>query len=195
MKDVRNRRSWDDTFVDALCELPETFTFCGMFAHVITFNAYRRMLAIDALRRLGVKAESFGCPSDTSRVWRVQTSECSDCRDPPVARCRGSPSVYSPAFRRRIDLRKVNQARGEIPKFSPDLNHRRFVLRANRNLHSSIFVDHGCAYFEALVLKNLDSSIVADTRHPLSFASPSGMRHTEVRLNLLGLEGCNLVSN
>jgi AraC family transcriptional regulator len=61
---VRNRSGWDDTFVDALCEPPETFTFGGMFAHVITFNAYRRMLAMDALRRLGVKVEGFGCPSE-----------------------------------------------------------------------------------------------------------------------------------
>jgi len=62
--DVRNRSAWDDTFVDALCEPPETFTFGGMFAHVITFNAYRRMLALDALRRLGVKVEGFGCPME-----------------------------------------------------------------------------------------------------------------------------------
>ena len=62
--DVRNRSAWDDTFVDALCEPPETFTFGGMFAHVITFNAYRRMLAMDALRRLGVKVEGFGCPME-----------------------------------------------------------------------------------------------------------------------------------
>jgi hypothetical protein len=64
MTDVRDRRAWDDTFVDALCEPPETFTFGGMFAHVITFNAYRRMLALDALRSLGVKVEGFGCPSE-----------------------------------------------------------------------------------------------------------------------------------
>ena len=63
-KDVRNRSAWDDTFVDALCEPPETFTFGATFAHVITFNAYRRMLAMDALRRLGVKVEGFGCPSE-----------------------------------------------------------------------------------------------------------------------------------
>jgi hypothetical protein len=61
---VRNRGAWEDTFVDALCEPPETFTFGGMFAHVITFNAYRRMLAIDALRCLGVKVEGFGCPME-----------------------------------------------------------------------------------------------------------------------------------
>jgi AraC family transcriptional regulator len=64
LTDVRNRSAWDDTFVDALCEPPESFTFGGMFAHVITFNAHRRMLAIDALRSLGVKVESFGCPSE-----------------------------------------------------------------------------------------------------------------------------------
>jgi AraC family transcriptional regulator len=61
---VRNRSAWEDTFVDALCEPPETFTFGGMFAHVITFNAYRRMLAMDALRRMGVKVEGFGCPTE-----------------------------------------------------------------------------------------------------------------------------------
>lgn len=64
LADVRNRSAWDDTFVDALCEPPETFTFGGTFAHVITFNFYRRMLAIDALRRLGVRVEGFGCPEE-----------------------------------------------------------------------------------------------------------------------------------
>jgi len=64
LTDVRNRSAWDDTFVDALCEPPETFTFGGMFAYVITFNAYRRLLAIDALRRLGVNVEGFGCPME-----------------------------------------------------------------------------------------------------------------------------------
>ena len=64
LTEVRNRNAWDDTFVDALCEPPETFTFGGMFAHVITFNAHRRMLAMDALRGLGVKVDGFGCPSE-----------------------------------------------------------------------------------------------------------------------------------
>jgi AraC family transcriptional regulator len=64
LRDVRNRSAWEDTFVDALCEPPETFTFGGIFAHVITFNFYRRMLAIDALRRLGVRVEGFGCPEE-----------------------------------------------------------------------------------------------------------------------------------
>jgi AraC-like DNA-binding protein/uncharacterized damage-inducible protein DinB len=64
LTEVRNRSAWEDTFVDALCEPPETFSFGGMFAHVITFNAHRRMLAMDALRHLGVKVEGFGCPSE-----------------------------------------------------------------------------------------------------------------------------------
>lgn len=64
LTDVRNRGAWDDTFVDALCEPPETFTFGGMFAHVIIFNSYRRMLAINAMRRMGVKVEGFGCPEE-----------------------------------------------------------------------------------------------------------------------------------
>ncbi|HTS32169.1 MAG TPA: helix-turn-helix transcriptional regulator [Bryobacteraceae bacterium] len=64
LKDVRNRGAWEDTFVDALCEPPETFSFGGMFAHVITFNAYRRMIAIDVLRRLGVEVDGCGCPME-----------------------------------------------------------------------------------------------------------------------------------
>jgi AraC family transcriptional regulator len=64
LTDVRNRGAWDDTFVDALCEPPEIFTFGGMFAHIITFNTYRRLTALDALRRLGVNVEGFGCPTE-----------------------------------------------------------------------------------------------------------------------------------
>jgi len=64
LTDVRNRGAWLDTFVDALCEPPEKFTFGGMFAHVITFNAYRRMVAIDILRGMGVKVEGVGCPME-----------------------------------------------------------------------------------------------------------------------------------
>jgi AraC-like DNA-binding protein len=61
---VRDRGGWEDTFVDALCEPPETFTFGGIFGHVITFNIYRRLTAIDCLRRLGVNVEGFGCPME-----------------------------------------------------------------------------------------------------------------------------------
>ena len=78
LTDVRNRGAWDDTFVDALCEPAETFTFGGMFAHVITFNTYRRLTALDALRRLGVNVEGFGCPTEyetSVAPWRTELTE------------------------------------------------------------------------------------------------------------------------
>src|ERR1700744_3139590 len=62
--DVRNRASWDDTFVDALCEPAETFTYGGVFAHIMTFNAHRRLMALDALRQLGVQTVGFGDPME-----------------------------------------------------------------------------------------------------------------------------------
>ena len=75
--DVRARGAWDDTFVDALCEPAETFTFGGMFAHVMTFNTYRRLTALDALRRLGVNVEGVGCPMEyetSVAPWRGDTA-------------------------------------------------------------------------------------------------------------------------
>ncbi len=64
LSDVRNRSAWDDTFVDALCEPAETFTFGGVFAHIMTFNAHRRLMALDALRQFGVQTEGFGDPME-----------------------------------------------------------------------------------------------------------------------------------
>jgi len=64
LSDVRNRSAWDDTFIDALCEPAETFTFGGVFAHIMTFNAHRRLMALDALRQLGVQPEGFGDPME-----------------------------------------------------------------------------------------------------------------------------------
>lgn len=63
-KRVGARSGWDDTFVDALCEPAETFTFGGVFAHIMTFNAHRRLMALDALRQLGVKTEGYGDPME-----------------------------------------------------------------------------------------------------------------------------------
>lgn len=72
LSDVRNRNAWGDTFVDALCEPAETFTFGGMFASVITYNTHMRLLALDALRRLGVNVDVMGDPMEyeTSVVGR-----------------------------------------------------------------------------------------------------------------------------
>ena len=64
MREVGSRGGWDDTFVDALCEPPETFTYGGVFAHIMTFNAHRRIMALDAFRELGVHVDGFGCPME-----------------------------------------------------------------------------------------------------------------------------------
>lgn len=77
LSDVRNRSAWDDTFVDALCEPAETFTFGGVFAHIITFNAHRRLMALDALRQLGIQTEGFGDPmeyEETVAPWNREVS-------------------------------------------------------------------------------------------------------------------------
>jgi AraC family transcriptional regulator len=73
-RDVGNRGRWDDTFVDSLCEPPETFTFGGVFAHIISFNAHRRLMALDALRQMGVRVQGFGDPIEYERAvapWDV----------------------------------------------------------------------------------------------------------------------------
>lgn len=62
--EVGARGGWDDTFVDALCEPPETFTYGGVFAHIVTFNAHRRIMALEAFRELGVHVDGFGCPME-----------------------------------------------------------------------------------------------------------------------------------
>ena len=52
----------DDTFVDALCEPAEVFTYGGMIAHVLTFAAHRRTLAVLALDKYGVTDLGWGDP-------------------------------------------------------------------------------------------------------------------------------------
>src|SRR5579862_1900804 len=73
MREVRDGGKWDDVFVDALCAPPETFTFGGMFAHLVTFNSYGRLTALALLRKLGVDDGGFGCPTEyeeTVKPWR-----------------------------------------------------------------------------------------------------------------------------
>jgi uncharacterized damage-inducible protein DinB len=53
---------WDETFDNTACDPPERFTFGSAFAHIITFQAYRRRAALEALRRLGVTGLDYGDP-------------------------------------------------------------------------------------------------------------------------------------
>lgn len=78
LKEVRDHGSWDDTFVDALCEPAETFTFGGMFAHMMTYNSYRRLTALDVMRRYGVDDAGTGCPLEYEQnvaPWKAEDRE------------------------------------------------------------------------------------------------------------------------
>jgi hypothetical protein len=52
----------DETFVDAICDPPEVFTYGGMIAHVLTFSAHRRTLVCGALAEAGVPDLGAGDP-------------------------------------------------------------------------------------------------------------------------------------
>ena len=52
----------DETFVDAVCDPPEVYTYAGMIAHVLTFAAHRRTLVCGALIDAGVTELGAGDP-------------------------------------------------------------------------------------------------------------------------------------
>ena len=60
----------DDTFVDALCEPAEVFTYGGMIAHVLTFAAHRRTLVALAFTSHGVEDLGWGDPM----LWVAEQS-------------------------------------------------------------------------------------------------------------------------
>jgi AraC-type DNA-binding domain-containing proteins len=61
-REVIDGSKLDETFVDAICEPPEVFTYGGMIAHVLTFAAHRRTLAIGALHSVGITDLGAGDP-------------------------------------------------------------------------------------------------------------------------------------
>ena len=65
---VEAENLWDAEFVDMICEPPERFTYGGMIAHVITFSAYRRSVALQAMAQLGVTDLGYGDPIE----WEEQ---------------------------------------------------------------------------------------------------------------------------
>jgi AraC-like DNA-binding protein len=52
---IRERGAYDDAFVDALCEPPQSFTYGGVLSHVLTFGAVRREALAGVLRELGAE--------------------------------------------------------------------------------------------------------------------------------------------
>lgn len=52
----------DESFVDALCDPPEVFTYGGMLAHVLAFGTTRRTVLIGALHSAGITDLGAGDP-------------------------------------------------------------------------------------------------------------------------------------
>jgi AraC-like DNA-binding protein len=66
-KRVRDRGSYDDAFVDALCEPPEAFTYGGVLAHILSWGAVRREALAGVLTELGAELSS-GDPVEWERA-------------------------------------------------------------------------------------------------------------------------------
>ncbi len=61
-RSIRDRGAWDDAFVDALCEPPQSFTYGGVLAHVLEYGAIRREMLARVLGELGATVEPTGDP-------------------------------------------------------------------------------------------------------------------------------------
>ena len=62
VREIADAGRLDETFVDAICDPPEVFTYGGMIAHVLTFAAHRRTLVCGALIDAGVTDLGAGDP-------------------------------------------------------------------------------------------------------------------------------------
>ena len=62
VREVCEKGRLGDTFVDALCEPAEVFTYGGMIAHVLTFAAHRRCLVVMAFDHHGLDELGWGDP-------------------------------------------------------------------------------------------------------------------------------------
>jgi AraC family transcriptional regulator len=69
---IRDRGAWDDAFVDALCDPPQSFTYGGVIAHVLSYGAVRREALAGVLAELGAPVLTSGDPIE----WeQAQTGE------------------------------------------------------------------------------------------------------------------------
>lgn len=71
VRNIRERGEWDDAFVDALCDPPESFTYGSVVAHVLTHAAHRRGLIAAGLTQLGAR----GVPSTCAIEWEMKVAE------------------------------------------------------------------------------------------------------------------------
>ena len=66
-RSIRDRGAWDDAFVDALCEPPQSFTYGGVLAHVAHYGAIRTHALAGVLAELGAEVSS-GDPIEFERA-------------------------------------------------------------------------------------------------------------------------------
>ena len=71
VRGIRERGDWDAGFIDTCFDPPETFSYGAAIAHVVTFSAHRRELAIGALRSLGSAELDYGDPIAWERKTRT----------------------------------------------------------------------------------------------------------------------------
>lgn len=64
---VHDENLWETSFIDMVCEPPETFTYGEMLAHVVTFSAYRRTAVIEAFEHFGIEDFGAGDPIEWQR--------------------------------------------------------------------------------------------------------------------------------
>jgi len=69
-KRIRDDGAYDDAFVDALCEPPQSFTYGGVLSHVLSYGAIRREALASVLVELGAEVPSCGDPI----VWEAAQS-------------------------------------------------------------------------------------------------------------------------
>jgi len=63
------RDRWDDAFVDALCEPPQSLTYGGVVAHVVNYGVVRRHALMGVLAELGAETS---VPEDPL-LWELTT--------------------------------------------------------------------------------------------------------------------------
>ena len=85
----------DETFVDAVCDPPEVFTYGGMIAHVLTFAAHRRTLVCGALADAGVTDLGSGDPMRW--VASASSRRAASARARPGSRTRCARSSCDPS--------------------------------------------------------------------------------------------------
>ncbi len=73
VRDIDRRDAWDDSIVDALCDPPERFVLGSIVAHVITYDAHRRLLLRHVLRAFGIEVDE-GDPIEWLRTREGGTS-------------------------------------------------------------------------------------------------------------------------